>query len=93
VGLAAGDDRFEKQVLCGFDHRHQVDVAIDSHHENALPRVALLIWVCLHVKQIARHNRHHHGLEAQLPLSLELGIFLRAPHKRLYQISLTPLYA
>jgi len=80
-------------MLFGFDHRHQVDVAMEPHHEDALPWIALLVGVLQHVEQIARLNRHHHCFEAQLPLGQELSIFLRAPREGLHQASLGRLCA
>jgi hypothetical protein len=32
----ARDDCSEKQVLVGFDHRHQMDVTVEPYHEDAL---------------------------------------------------------
>jgi hypothetical protein len=93
VGLAAEDNCFQKQVLFGFDHRHQVDVAMEPYHEDALPWVALLVGVLLHVEQIACFNRNHHRLEAQLPLGEELSIVLKAPREGLHQASLGILCA
>jgi len=50
-------------------------------------RQALLVGVFLHVKQIACFNRHHHRIEAQLPLGQELSIVLRSPREGLHQAS------
>ena len=60
---------------------------METYHENALPCLALLIGVFLHVEQIACLNRHHHRFEAQLSLGEELSIFLRAPREGLHQAS------
>jgi len=60
---------------------------MEPYHEDALPWVALLVGVLLHVKQIACLNRHHHRFEAQLSLGEELSIFLRAPREGLHQAS------
>lgn len=60
---------------------------METYHENALPCLALLIGVFLHVEQIACFNPHHHCLEAQLPLGQELSFVLRAPGEGLHQAS------
>ncbi|MCS5699211.1 hypothetical protein NZK32_09190 [Cyanobium sp. FGCU-52] len=48
---------------------------------------ALLVGVFLHVEQITCFNRHHHRLEAKLPLGQELSNVLRSPREGLIRPS------
>ena len=93
VGLAAGDDRFQKQMLSRFHVGHQVDIALESNDQDALAWIALLIGVLEHIQELTSFDGHHHRLKAELPFGDELGILLRAPREGLHGTSLAKLCA
>jgi hypothetical protein len=65
-----------------------VGIAVEPDHQEPLPRVAGWIGVLEHIEKFPGFDRNHNRFEAEIPLSHELLILLKAPSKRLHLASL-----